>query len=90
MVTAVCSHRGTCVTVTNICIYFLHFLTEGCPGGCSGHGDCRLFSQGYMCNCHSGWKGKACDLTKELMCNDGEDNDRGLLFFVVHVIRQDV
>ncbi|KAK3100005.1 hypothetical protein FSP39_013415 [Pinctada imbricata] len=50
---------------------------DGCPNDCSGHGDCRgNGNEGWKCNCHTGWKGRACDQTVEQQCEDGKDDDR--------------
>ena len=35
-------------------------LTEGCPNGCHGHGDCVL----GKCQCHAGYDGEHCSQSK--------------------------
>ncbi|XP_060065187.1 teneurin-m-like [Ylistrum balloti] len=71
--------RGICDNGTCICRKGWngdHCTLDGCPNSCSNHGDCRLFSHGWMCSCHHGWKGEACAITMEMVCQDGDDNDR--------------
>lgn len=56
-----------------------HCTLEGCPGGCSGHGQCGVHSEGaWECRCYDGWDGKDCSVPMEQNCNDGKDNDKGL------------
>lgn len=62
----------------------IQYVTDGCPNGCSKHGECRHFSDGWKCTCHTGWTGKGCDVAMEMVCDDMEDNDRGKILIRKH------
>lgn len=71
------SFTGTCLCVSGW--NGKHCTLEGCPGGCSGHGQCGVHSEGaWECRCYDGWDGKDCSVPMEQNCNDGKDNDKGL------------
>lgn len=52
-------------------------LTDGCPRGCSSHGQCSKDSSIWSCRCHEGWGGHDCSVSQETNCNDEIDNDAG-------------
>ncbi|XP_022084804.1 teneurin-3-like isoform X2 [Acanthaster planci] len=73
-----CSPRGRCVD--NSCVCELGWNgrlcgLEGCPDGCNGHGDCRFVDMRWQCVCDGPHRGKACEITMETACADGQDND---------------
>ncbi|XP_063415376.1 teneurin-m-like isoform X2 [Mytilus trossulus] len=71
--------KGKCENGTCVCRKGWngkHCTIDGCPNGCSKHGECRHFSDGWKCTCHTGWTGKGCDVAMEMVCDDMEDNDR--------------
>ena len=53
--------------------------TEGCPDGCNGHGECQYVDTMWQCVCTGPHRGKACEITMETACSDGQDNDGGSL-----------
>ena len=66
---------------------FLTF-TEGCPGDCGVHGQCRQevsdeAVETWSCVCSYGWKGANCNIEVETQCNDGIDNDLGSYTFSI-------
>ena len=47
-----------------------------CPNSCNSNGICeKVDGNSYQCVCNQGWIGIACDIPRELICNDGLDND---------------
>ena len=49
---------------------------NSCPNSCSSNGVCeKVDNTMYQCICKQGWTGPACDIPRELICNDGLDND---------------
>ena len=55
-----------------------HCTLEGCPKGCSGHGQCKTnHALEWECWCESGWFGPGCDIPMERDCSDRRDNDQG-------------
>lgn len=57
---------------------------EGCPNSCSGHGQCRVNSDGaWECRCYDGWDGRDCSVALEQSCSDGRDNDKGESCFML-------
>jgi hypothetical protein len=63
---------------------------DGCPSGCHTHGECRHFSDGWQCTCHNGWTGKGCDVAMEMVCDDMEDNDRGIIYRRISFLLQNL
>ena len=57
--------------------YCLLLYTDGCSNGCNSHGLCQLFGDGWRCNCREGWKGPACNVAMEMVCENDEDDDNG-------------
>ncbi|CAG5114545.1 unnamed protein product, partial [Candidula unifasciata] len=79
-----CSGHGLYDVETGRCECRRHFSgfsceTDGCPGECNDHGNCRRFKEGWRCDCRDGWKGEACDLAMETSCSDNLDNDHDSL-----------
>ncbi|KAM3188200.1 hypothetical protein ACTXT7_000779, partial [Hymenolepis weldensis] len=51
---------------------------DECPLDCSGHGHCVKGDDGhYFCQCFANRKGSACQVSREVSCNDGRDDDQG-------------
>lgn len=80
-----CNEHGQCKNGTCLCVTGWngrHCTMEGCPNSCSGHGQCRVSSDGaWECRCYDGWDGRDCSVALEQSCNDGKDNDKGGLVF---------
>ena len=58
-----------------------HCTLEGCPKGCSGHGQCKTnHALEWECWCDSGWFGAGCDIPLERDCSDRRDIDQGKTF----------
>lgn len=56
----------------------LYFVLDGCLNFCNGYGSCcRYGDKGYKCDCYVGWKGNGCDIVMEMMCFNGDDDDKG-------------
>lgn len=54
---------------------------EGCPSGCSNHGQCRVSGEGlWECRCYEGWDGVDCAVALEQNCGDNKDNDKGIIW----------
>ena len=54
-----------------------NMFVDGCHNECNNNGACRLFSDGWRCNCRDGWKGVDCVVAMETECGDSVDNDKG-------------
>lgn len=81
-----CNQHGLCLNGTCQCspgYQGRNCDINSCPNSCSSNGVCELLvgSSGidlatkYECVCEKGWSGKACEQAKEMICNDGLDND---------------
>jgi len=79
-----CNEHGQCKNGTCLCVTGWngkHCTMEGCPNSCSGHGQCRVSNDAqWECQCYNGWDGKDCSVLLEQNCNDGRDNDKGIIF----------
>ncbi|CAF0943281.1 unnamed protein product, partial [Didymodactylos carnosus] len=67
--------NGRCQNGTCICLSGFQGRFYMCANNCNGHGECRKENNRYSCICQSNWLGLACELTRELNCNDRIDND---------------
>lgn len=76
-----CNEHGQCKNGTCLCVTGWngkHCTMEGCPSSCSGHGQCRVNTDGqWECKCNDSWDGRDCSVALEQNCNDGRDNDKG-------------
>ncbi|XP_038057022.1 teneurin-3-like isoform X1 [Patiria miniata] len=73
-----CSPRGRCVDDSCVCELGWNGRLcglEGCPDGCNTHGDCQFVDMRWQCVCTGPHRGKACEITMETACSDGQDND---------------
>uniref|UniRef100_A0A5K3EJB5 EGF-like domain-containing protein n=1 Tax=Mesocestoides corti TaxID=53468 RepID=A0A5K3EJB5_MESCO len=77
---AKCLLNGHCINDTCVCNRGwsgANCNLNECPLDCSGQGQCVQGDDGhYFCQCFANRKGSACQVSREISCNDGRDDDQ--------------
>jgi hypothetical protein len=92
-----CNQHGLCVNGTCICspgYQGRNCEINSCPNACSSNGICEKSNEynyysntRYHCVCNPGWTGKACEIAIEMFCNDDLDNDNGITFSLIYLLK---